>query len=251
MNAKNALQKAPLDLVEGPQRFFCRQDSTPPTQFSPGPKSLKSPSIYGQFSFDKCNSAAEGKVAELGPPAQDSTYSSESMATVTEYVNQENVQEMAKFLKSVGGTRAKGRERTRSFVRPFLKVHSEKGSEEISNDAASIACDTWTSRLAAHYSELEASVELSLADVSFNPSKAGSLVEKLKTLRICRKAGSRILSLDGGGMRGLVEIEILCQIEEATGRKITELFDWIVGTSAGGILALAMVYGNYYIAPNF
>ena len=65
------------------------------------------------------------------------------------------------------------------------------------------------------------------------------------------KAGSRILSLDGGGMRGLVEIEILCQIEEATGRKITELFDWIVGTSAGGILVLAMVYGNYYIAPHF
>ena len=254
MNAKNALQKAPLDLVEGPQRFFCRQDSTPPTPFSPGPKSTKSPSIYGQFSFDKCNSAAEGKVAELGPPAQDSTYSSESIATVTEYVNQENVQEMVKFLKSVGGTRARGRERTRSFVQPFLKVHSEKGSEEISHDAASVACDTWTSRLAAHYSELEASVELNLADVNFDPadpSKAGSLVEKLKTLRICRKAGSRILSLDGGGMRGLIEIEILCQIEEATGRKITELFDWIVGTSAGGILVLAMVYGNYYIAPHF
>ena len=42
---------------------------------------------------------------------------------------------------------------------------------------------------------------------------------------------------------------ILRQIEDATGKKITDLFDWIVGTSTGGILALAMVYGElvYYI----
>ena len=33
-------------------------------------------------------------------------------------------------------------------------------------------------------------------------------------------------------------------MEEATGRKITELFDWIVGTSTGGLIALALVYGE-------
>ena len=53
-----------------------------------------------------------------------------------------------------------------------------------------------------------------------------------------------MLFLDGGGIKGLVQVEILSQLEEATGRKITELFDWIVGSSTGGILALGMVYGT-------
>ena len=56
--------------------------------------------------------------------------------------------------------------------------------------------------------------------------------------------GERILCLDGGGIKGLIQIEVLMQIEEMTGRKITELFDWIVGTSTGGIIALGMVYGT-------
>ena len=58
------------------------------------------------------------------------------------------------------------------------------------------------------------------------------------------KGGSRILSLDGGGIRGLVQLEILMQLEEATGRKVTDLFDWIIGTSTGGIIALTLVYGE-------
>lgn len=62
------------------------------------------------------------------------------------------------------------------------------------------------------------------------------------TVEFKRGAGSRMLFLDGGGIRGLVQIEILVMIERVTGRKITELFDWIIGTSTGGILALCLVY---------
>ena len=59
------------------------------------------------------------------------------------------------------------------------------------------------------------------------------------------RGGSRVLFLDGGGIKVLVQIEILSRLEQETGRKITELFDWIVGSSTGGILALGMVYGNF------
>ena len=53
-----------------------------------------------------------------------------------------------------------------------------------------------------------------------------------------------MLCLDGGGIRGLVQLEILRHVEELTHRKITDLFDWIVGTSTGGIIALGLVYGT-------
>ncbi|XP_072128109.1 85/88 kDa calcium-independent phospholipase A2 isoform X1 [Mobula birostris] len=54
----------------------------------------------------------------------------------------------------------------------------------------------------------------------------------------------RLLCLDGGGIRGLVLIQLLIAIEQTAGRPIRELFDWISGTSTGGILALAIVHGK-------
>ena len=57
--------------------------------------------------------------------------------------------------------------------------------------------------------------------------------------------GARVLCLDGGGARGLVQLEVLRQIEERLCGKIIDNFDYIVGTSAGGIIALALVYGKY------
>ena len=57
-----------------------------------------------------------------------------------------------------------------------------------------------------------------------------------------KQKGERVLFLDGGGVRGLIQTEVLSHITEMTGRTIPELFDWIVGTSTGGIVALALVY---------
>lgn len=52
--------------------------------------------------------------------------------------------------------------------------------------------------------------------------------------------GRRLLALDGGGIRGLMELVILAEIEKKTGRKIHELFDLVGGTSTGGIIALVL-----------
>lgn len=50
----------------------------------------------------------------------------------------------------------------------------------------------------------------------------------------------RILSIDGGGLRGIIPLLILKEIEKQQGKKIHELFDVIVGTSTGGIIACGL-----------
>lgn len=49
-----------------------------------------------------------------------------------------------------------------------------------------------------------------------------------------------ILSIDGGGIRGIVPATFLVEFEKQTGQPICELFDIIAGTSTGGILAAAL-----------
>src|SRR5208283_4739257 len=50
----------------------------------------------------------------------------------------------------------------------------------------------------------------------------------------------KILSLDGGGVCGVISARILQEIENRTGKKCSQLFDFIAGTSAGGISTAAL-----------
>lgn len=50
----------------------------------------------------------------------------------------------------------------------------------------------------------------------------------------------RVLSLDGGGIRGIIPALVIAHLERKTGKPACELFDLIVGTSTGGILALGL-----------
>ncbi|MBD2017489.1 patatin-like phospholipase family protein [Microcoleus sp. FACHB-53] len=50
----------------------------------------------------------------------------------------------------------------------------------------------------------------------------------------------KILSIDGGGIRGIVPAKILAEIEKRTGKRICTLFNLIAGTSTGGILAAGL-----------
>jgi hypothetical protein len=56
----------------------------------------------------------------------------------------------------------------------------------------------------------------------------------------------RILSIDGGGIKGIYPAAVLAQLEKSflAGRSIVECFDMIAGTSTGGILALGLAVGR-------
>jgi patatin-like phospholipase/acyl hydrolase len=53
----------------------------------------------------------------------------------------------------------------------------------------------------------------------------------------------RILSLDGGGIKGTYTAAVLASIESMTGKEIWRHFDLITGTSTGGIIAVALGMG--------
>ncbi|WP_210366819.1 CBASS cGAMP-activated phospholipase [Bacillus sp. REN3] len=53
----------------------------------------------------------------------------------------------------------------------------------------------------------------------------------------------RMLSIDGGGIRGVFPISILQSIEDELQRPVGELFDLIAGTSTGAIIASAAAIG--------
>jgi patatin-like phospholipase/acyl hydrolase len=50
----------------------------------------------------------------------------------------------------------------------------------------------------------------------------------------------RILSIDGGGIRGVIPATVLAEIEKRSEKPVAELFDFVAGTSTGGILALGL-----------
>ncbi|XP_041987671.1 85/88 kDa calcium-independent phospholipase A2 [Aricia agestis] len=84
------------------------------------------------------------------------------------------------------------------------------------------------------------------------PPAARQLVDDMLDAAAMAKAANmtpsekvgRLLCLDGGGIKGLILVQILLNLEAAAGKPIVHCFDWIAGTSTGGILALAIASGK-------
>lgn len=75
-------------------------------------------------------------------------------------------------------------------------------------------------------------------EVRFNldlNSEDSPLLESLDNPKVVK-----ILSIDGGGIRGLIPLYFLKKLEEKIGKPIAQTFDVIAGTSTGGIIAMGL-----------
>jgi patatin-like phospholipase/acyl hydrolase len=63
----------------------------------------------------------------------------------------------------------------------------------------------------------------------------------------------KILSIDGGGIRGIIPGQILVEMEKEFGISVSQDFDMVAGTSTGGILASAFLleHPNQPLTPKF
>jgi patatin-like phospholipase/acyl hydrolase len=73
-----------------------------------------------------------------------------------------------------------------------------------------------------------------------------SLVERMRA-----NGPKRILALDGGGIRGMITVEVLCQIERLLRKQLgnedlvlSDYFDFVAGTSTGAIIATCIALGK-------
>lgn len=74
------------------------------------------------------------------------------------------------------------------------------------------------------------------------PISLNSLHSEIKFVHQQLQRKNRVLCLDGGGTRGIMEAVILKYVEERTGKRIYELFDIVVCTSTGTIIGAGICY---------
>lgn len=77
------------------------------------------------------------------------------------------------------------------------------------------------------------------------PRSAGAIPQRRVPQPWPKDRPFRVLSLDGGGIRGIFTAAVLAELEarHLAGRSIAGYFDLVTGTSTGGILALGLASG--------
>lgn len=164
--------------------------------------------------------------------------------------------DMIDLLISVGAMTGSDKSREDRFISPLVTRYQADSASSLSTDpsegatSASAENSFGSENYCKSYKLLDSGISKRLMDTShvLTPEESLKLIEDMrKREQFRREYGSRILCLDGGGIRGLITISILQEIERKTNKNITDLFDWIVGTSTGGIIALGLCYGELIV----
>lgn len=89
--------------------------------------------------------------------------------------------------------------------------------------------------------EQEASLMRWYQETGMRPVWAAAAAEA-GPIRAGLNGGVRVLTIDGGGMRGVVALEYLVQLETLLNRPVWQVFDLVRGTSTGAIMALCFAH---------
>lgn len=73
----------------------------------------------------------------------------------------------------------------------------------------------------------------------------------VKPISLTQAKTVRILSLSGGGVRGIIELHVLRYLEKATGKPISKLFDFVTCASTGCLIAARLLTPNLNGGPQF
>lgn len=124
----------------------------------------------------------------------------------------------------------KGRSIMDSILSMFLKKETAPNLIRFDNVSETITEDAKTN------DEMDGVEETDADETEAEGSESGAKKPEL--------GRGRLLCMDGGGIRGLVLAQMLLEIERIAQTPIHHLFDWVAGTSTGGILALELGAGK-------
>lgn len=84
----------------------------------------------------------------------------------------------------------------------------------------------------------------SLSHIAVSYSPDSFQTGRLRTmLNINPQNKKMILSIDGGGVRGIITVAMLAELERQTGKTCAEMFDMVAGTSTGAVIAAGIGLG--------
>ena len=62
---------------------------------------------------------------------------------------------------------------------------------------------------------------------------------------LSKYSNKKIISFDGGGVRTIASLVFLKKLEAESGKKVVDIFDMFIGTSAGALNAACFAYGGF------